>query len=108
VLFYGLRGLCVGRVDQFDRFHFSPSRAFPRALNDVNKPKRLGTRLALVYIHRHKPSYLLLGSRLLPPARGQIQKEGLWHKASTTSHKTKKFYAKTAKCSWLILVRANL
>ena len=26
-------------------FHFSPSRAFPRALNDVNKPKRLGTRL---------------------------------------------------------------
>jgi hypothetical protein len=28
VLFYGLRGLCVGRVDQFDRFR-----------------KRLGTRL---------------------------------------------------------------
>ena len=26
-------------------FHFSPSRAFPRALNDVNNPKRLGTRL---------------------------------------------------------------
>ena len=26
-------------------FHFSPSRAVPRALNDVNKPKRLGTRL---------------------------------------------------------------
>ena len=42
VLFYCLRGLCV---DQFDRFfRFSPSRAVPRVLNDVNKPKRLGTR----------------------------------------------------------------
>ena len=30
-------------------FHFSISRAFPRALNYVNKPKRLGTRLTFYY-----------------------------------------------------------
>ena len=58
VLFYGLRGLCVGRVDQFDRFRrifrFSPSRAVPRALNDVNKPKRLCTRQH--YKYKDKPT----------------------------------------------------
>jgi hypothetical protein len=54
VLFYGLRGLCVGRVDQFDRFRcFSPSRAAPRALNDVNKPKRLGTRQVNLWYGGH-------------------------------------------------------
>ena len=38
-------------------FHFSPSRAVPRALNDVNKPKRLGTRLQtfLKLIDKHFP-----------------------------------------------------
>jgi hypothetical protein len=40
-MLYGLCGLCVGSVDQFDRF--------PCVLNnDVNKPKRLGEAVRLL------------------------------------------------------------
>jgi hypothetical protein len=36
-------------------FHFPPSRAFPRALNGVNKPKRLGTRLSHPWVRPQRP-----------------------------------------------------
>ena len=47
-------------------FHFSPSRAVPRALNDVKKPKRLGTRLGLGDNHSIWKTYILASMDYLP------------------------------------------
>jgi hypothetical protein len=72
-------------------FRFSPSRAFPRALNDVNKPKRLGSRLVRAQYELELLTCWLASGSLAASAIGNLNIATICFKVNFTKDFNKEF-----------------